>query len=313
MRRRGAATASLEDDEVPSTRIDVMIAGAQKAGTTSLVTALGSLQGVLSSHPHEFTWFIDPDRFGESYEEAFVGGFGRVGQPDEKVVAKSASLMFLPAAAERLHLHNACCKILMTLRHPVDRAWSAYWFLRRVGIETAATFERALALEEERLPKDFNRYHEAAYRARGDYAPQVSRMQAMFGEDNVRVLLLEDIREDLASTVADVASWISLSTLDEFELPVERVHVNAAARARSEQLAAVLRRPWSGPLRPLLPARLRRAVRTNVKEPMIRANERSAPTETMRTETRQELLEWFAPRNDALASLLGRDLQHWSS
>jgi hypothetical protein len=298
---------------VSSTRIDVMIAGAQKAGTTSLVTALGSLQSVMFSHPHEFTWFIKPDRFGESYEEAFVGCFGRLGQPDEKVLAKSASLMFLPAAAERLHLHNAHCKILMTLRHPVDRAWSAYWFLRRVGIETAATFEQALALEGERLANDFTRYHETAYLARGDYAPQVSRMQHMFGYDNVRVLLLEDIREDLASTVADVASWIGLATPDEVDLPVGSVHVNAAARARSERLAAVLRRPWSGPLRPLLPTRLRRAVRTRVKEPMIRANERSAPTETMRTETRQELLEWFAPRNHTLACLLGRDLEHWST
>lgn len=300
--------------EVEIPRIDVMIAGAQKAGTSSLARALGLLPGVLTHHTLEFSWFVEPQRFGGPFLADFDNAFIRRPQDGELVLAKSAGVMYVAGAAKRLHEHNAACKNIIVLRDPVERAWSAYWYLRRVGFETASTFEEALDREQERLASDYARFHRAAYLDRGNYLPQIQRMIELFGRDQTRILLLEDLQDDATTTIRQLAAWIGRETPEHFALDPSEVHENAAAGVRSARLARVLRRPdgRSGPLRALVPASARRWVNQRVRQRLIRVNERPAGLPAMSPATRQRLSEHFAPHNDALARFLGRDLGHWA-
>jgi hypothetical protein len=292
-------------------RIDVMIAGAQKAGTSSLSSALSAMRCVSSHHTLEFTWFVDPGH--KSLNAAYDDCFGTRPAADEVVVAKSVGIMFVRNAAERLRDHNERCKIVVILRHPVERAWSAYWYLRRVGREDASTFEQALELEGERLAADYDRYHMNAYRGRGDYTPQVRHMWEVFGEQQVKVVLLDDLINDPGAMLDDVSSWIGLRRPEGTMSSPTATHENASAAVRSQRLATILRRSdLGGPLRPLLPRRTRRWLKQRLRMPLIRANERAAVTPPMPAETRRDLLDWYAPRNKELARLLGRDLSKWS-
>jgi hypothetical protein len=62
---------------------------------------------------------------------------------------KSTNYLEAPEVAERISRVLPGVKLIFLLRNPVDRAYSNYRWSRQNGLETE-TFERALALEEQR-------------------------------------------------------------------------------------------------------------------------------------------------------------------
>ncbi len=83
-------------------------------------------------------------------------------------------------ACERIAHHIPRCKIICSLRDPVDRAYSAYKFALYNGL-TRDSFERAL----ERTP---------AITAGNLYAHHLADWYAKFGEDRVLVVFFEELR-----------------------------------------------------------------------------------------------------------------------
>jgi hypothetical protein len=294
-------------------RIDVMIAGAQKAGTTSLARYLGSLPSIFTHDDIEFPWFVEPGRY-RSYDDAFAQHFrGRPGA-HQMVLAKSAGVMFVEDGTERLLEHNPHCRVIAILRHPVDRAWSAYWFMRRVGREISATFEEALELEPRRLANDFGRYHQLAYRHRGDYLPQLRRMSSIVPRDQLYICLLDDLRADPEALCRHLVAWLGMSVEPALAVAVAASH-NESAGVRSTRAARALRQP-APLLRTLartIPPGLRAGIRRSTWDRLVQANERPLSVPPMPESTRTELVAWFQPRNDALAAHLGRDLSAWSA
>jgi hypothetical protein len=292
-------------------RIDVMIAGAQKAGTTSLTRYLDDHPSLFAHGDLEFPWFVNPTKYTD-YDDAFARHFEGRPTDNELVLAKSVGVMFLPDAPERLAAHNPACRLIVVIRNPVDRAWSAYWYLRRLGLETAPTFEDALALEPSRLAEDFGRHHHMAYRARGDYLPQIERLREHFGTDQVRVVLLDDLDGDGGNEIIETVRWLGLDDLDVVDATARARH-NAAAGVRNATLARHLNAP-SGAARRLarmLPPGMRGRLRRATWERAIAANERAESRPTMAAATRTQLLDDFRPATEDLGRYLQRDLTPW--
>ena len=89
-------------------------------------------------------------------------------------------------------------KLLVLVRDPVERAYSAHAHELARGFETEP-FERALELEDQRLAGEAEKiiadpgYHSHshqhhAYRARGRYADQLERLAQLVGRDRVHVV-----------------------------------------------------------------------------------------------------------------------------
>ena len=134
-------------------QFDVFIAGAQKSGTSSLSYYLEQHPSIKCHKPREISYFVR-DRayekdFPSVFQEYYQDGVGQ----DQLVLAKSVDLAYIEKAAQRLKEHSPDCKIVMALRDPIDRAYSAYWHMRREGWETKKTFEKALSVEEKRKKK----------------------------------------------------------------------------------------------------------------------------------------------------------------
>lgn len=285
--------------------IDVMIAGAQKAGTSTLAAALEVHPQLASHEALEFTWFVEP-----TPTESFEAAYDRVvGAPprDRVVLAKSAGVMFVPEARQELARRFPSCRVVVILRHPVDRAWSAYWYLRRTGREPATTFEAAIDRGDD--PDLDGWAHQRAYLERSDYPPQLEALDDLFG-DRVHVVLFDDLVHDQAAVVADAVAAIGL---DPSAMPDEvgPIEANTAAQARSARVARMLRSPGTllrtaGRLAPP-------SVRERVKGSLIAANERAADIPPMDPATRQRLLAHFAPSVQAVEQRLGRPLPEWHS
>jgi hypothetical protein len=106
--------------------------------------------------------------------------------------------MFHPLAAERIARDLPGVKLLVLLRDPVERAYSAHAHEFARGHETEP-FERALELEAQRLqgeaerltadPSYYSRSHQhQAYRTRGQYIEQLERLERHFGRDRIHVV-----------------------------------------------------------------------------------------------------------------------------
>jgi len=175
-----------------------LIVGAQRCGTTSMYRALSEHPAVLKPVLHKGVHYFDVnyERGPAWYRAHFplTRGGGRAAAAFES----SPYYMFHPLAAERIAADLPGVKLIVLVRDPAERAYSAYAHELARGFETES-FPRAIDLEAERLdgvaerivaePGYLSHSHQHhAYRARGQYAEQLSRMERLFGRDRVHVV-----------------------------------------------------------------------------------------------------------------------------
>ncbi|MCA1703736.1 MAG: sulfotransferase, partial [Actinobacteria bacterium] len=72
--------------------VDLMIVGAAKCGTTSLLRYLGSHPAIDAQRPREMTWFVDPQLHARPFPSALY--FGHARRDSGLRVGKLAGLMY---------------------------------------------------------------------------------------------------------------------------------------------------------------------------------------------------------------------------
>lgn len=287
-------------------QIDIMIIGAQKAGTSSLARYLDAHPGVIGHEQLEFTYFVRDEEFTKGYEAIYPVYFPET-DPAKKVLAKNVGVMYFEHALHRLKNHNPACQIIVILRNPIDRAYSNFWYSRKQGWELKKTFEEGLEAEKSRLAKEEAHAHHNTYVTRGLYADQLERVYAVFPPEQVHVILLEDLKKAPQETVAKLLSDVGLE-----EVVLEGVGKkhNSSAVPKSQLIARFMagRNPLKSVARALMPRRLRDKMRKKVGK----LNQQEFTPPEMDPATRTRLVEAFRQPNERLAQLLGRDLSHWN-
>jgi hypothetical protein len=290
-------------------KIDFFIVGAQKSGTTSLHHYLAQHPRLFLPYRKEIEYFVDEVKYRELERHLTYDYPADI--REDLVGLSYAELLFFEFVPERLRAHNVDARILAVLRNPIDRAYSAYWHWRRVGREPCETFEHAL---ERDSTTDYttllDRGH-FCYLEHGHYAEQLKRFRRCFPQEQLHVLLFEDFQRD-ANYLDGVLSWLGIG--DANFRPDQERH-NVASMPRLPQLEHVLRDPASPVHRfykTVMPARLRYFLGRRVVDRLSRANLRPFRYPPMQEKTRDRLRTYFEPHNERLASLLGRDLSHWT-
>jgi hypothetical protein len=191
--------------------LDLFIAGAQKAGTTSFLYYLRQHSAIVGHDQKEFTFFSRDDQYARGYDDIYKDYYPE-GLPGKKIVlAKSVAVMFIAESARRLHAHNPSCRVLTILRDPIERAYSAYWYMRQQGWETASTFEEALSLEEERIQERGELARHCSYVERGLYSPQLKHLYSLFGRENVFSVSFDRFKSSPQDVCSEVFEWVGLS------------------------------------------------------------------------------------------------------
>jgi hypothetical protein len=266
---------------------DFLVVGAMRSGTTSLARWLGAHPEVFVSPRKEVHYFDLNYERGPGW---YASHFADAG--DAKAAGEATPVyMYRPEVPGRIAGLLPSARLVVVLRHPVDRAWSHYW-LNREKRRERLSFEDALAAEPERLATAPTPWT-WAYVDRGRYVEQLERLASLFPASQLHVLLFDDLANDPAGTFAAVTRFVAVD--DGVVPPAVGRRANAYRRVRSGRVADLTRR-W--------PSRLRDAVG--------RLNTRPAAYPTMAPETRERLLVEFAGPNAELARWLGRDLSGWS-
>jgi hypothetical protein len=201
------------------------VVGAQKAGTTSLYHYLDQHPEVFMS-PAKEPFFFDHEidstgrlvrqRFGrrslarkprfadiQEYQALFEGA------KDEKAVGEASPLyIYAPGTARRIKHYVPEAKIVVILRNPADRAYSAFLYALRMGVEPLIDFRRVLQEEERRIQNNWHYVYR--YRDRGFYYRQVKSFYEVFGPEKVGVWLYEDLREDPQEVASGVFRFLGV-------------------------------------------------------------------------------------------------------
>ena len=219
--RAGQATSGLRATP------DFVLAGVQRSGTTSLFRALMAHPQVVRPTFHKGVNYFDVN-----YDEGpawYAGHFPlratarlrtvRAGGP--AVFEASGYYLFHPLAIERLARDLPDAKVVVMLRDPVERAFSAWKHETARGFETE-TFERAIELEDDRTAGEEERMRaDAAYESfahrhqsylhRGHYADQIERALTHLPREQLHLLESTDFWNRPEETFLELTRFLDVS------------------------------------------------------------------------------------------------------
>ncbi|MFM8304355.1 MAG: sulfotransferase domain-containing protein [Actinomycetota bacterium] len=228
--RLGAARVDPRRRALP----ELVVIGAQKAGTSSLYGQLAAHPSVLPALRKEVHFFDRPPRSPERYRAWFPrrAALDAVAARTGQALTGEATPFYLfhPAVPERLRAVVPEARLIAVLRDPVARAISGYHHAVRVGDETRPIAE-ALdpAAAEPLAPPEDRAWYDApacparrrGYLARGRYAEQLERWLAVFPRAQLLVLTSDALRA--GRVPAEVLAFLGLPDADLTPVPDRNV------------------------------------------------------------------------------------------
>jgi hypothetical protein len=207
---------------------DFLITGGQRCGTTSMYRALSAHPAVLKPVLHKGVHYFDTGYHrGPAWYRAHFPLRGTARRVERRTgirpLAFESAPYYLchPLAPERIAKDLPGVRLIILLRDPVERAYSAHAHELARGFETEASFERALELEEERLAGEAEKiiadpaYHSHshqhhAYLDRGHYIDYLERLEKLFGRDRLHVVDSHEFFADPEPVYDGVLSFLGL-------------------------------------------------------------------------------------------------------
>jgi hypothetical protein len=285
-----------------------IVIGAAKAGTTALYWYFAEHPEVCMSPIKETNYLAygldaqgrllygDPDvhRFPvkslSEYEQLFIGGA-------DSVAIGEASPIYLecPQTAKRIRELVPGARLICSLRHPVDRAYSDYqMYLRRRGRRLDPERDFVATAEWARPDSHWMRI--------GNYHEQLLRFYNAFTRDQIRIVLFDDLKQNPLRVIQELYRFLRIDPefVPDFAtphnvggLPASRL-LEGVFTSRTIRLAV---EPWI----PKQAANWVRRLRTrNLRQPP-----------PLPEEFRRELTVHFRDDIAKTSELIGRSLEHW--
>ncbi len=294
-----------------------LIAGSAKCGTSSLHVHLAQHPEIFMSKRKEPRFFSSQfmsfplggpkdyrvekwcvknfDQYKALFENA--SGFKAVGE------SSADTLYFYKHTIPLIKQYLGDPKIILILRDPVKRAFSAYQHLVRDGRESLP-FEDALLAEPERIKANYELiYH---YRSVSHYYDPVKAFKDSFTD--VKVILNEELAKNTHATLQEIFEFLDVSS--DYVVQDTATRYNVSGKPRSAWLHEFL---WEGhPLRnfirPLvravIPAKKRQEIGRKILEKnLVKMTLDPATAKALKDEFREETLK--------LQSLIDKDLSKW--
>ena len=208
----------------PFSRIDFIIAGTQKGGTTALDEYFRTHQSICMAHKKEIHFF-DEDRYFEKKSPNY-SKYHKYFSPNDysQVIGEATPIyMYWNKAIERIHVYNPKIKLIIILRNPIDRAFS-HWNMERDKGRESRTFLKAILDEDSKLNSpNYSQNKILSYLDRGHYSQQIKNIYNYFNKNQLLILRSEDLRKNPDNTLMNIAEFLSIPPFD----PVYHKEVNS--------------------------------------------------------------------------------------
>ncbi len=194
-------------------KLDFIVAGAQKCGTTALHYQLERHPQIALPNKEELHFFDDEERFaaGVNYQDLHDSF-----RPSSRATVAGESTpvyLYWHPAMERIWNYRKGIKLVILLRNPVDRAFS-HWNMQREREYETLDFLDAINAEEKRQQKDAPlQSRRFSYIGRGLYSEQLTRVFQFFPRYLVKLVRFEDLRKNFADTINSIFSFVGVESL----------------------------------------------------------------------------------------------------
>lgn len=292
-----------------------LVIGAAKSGTTALYYALRQHPEIYMSRSKEPNFFAlegeVPAFRGPGDQQTInsqsitsLAAYQRLfqGVSQEAAVGEaSTSYLYHARASERIRHYIPSAKLIVILRHPVERAYSSYLHLIRDRREPLADFSQALQAEQARIGDHWE--HIWHYTQMGFYSAQLERYFRAFDAGRIKIHLYDEWVSNPLQVIRETFRFLGV---DEQFVPDLSLRPNVSGIPRHRVLQAILMKlnPAEAAVNPFRFTRLcaRRAVRIAnnnlIKPPIPEA-------------VRAELGGVFKGDIVKLQDLIQRDLSEW--
>ena len=293
-----------------------LIVGAAKSGTSSL-------HNYLNQHPQVFMPSYNKEgmkvkelRFlikdlvhhrlhngiwtFEEYQSLFTD------VKDEKAIGESTVLYlyyYKHAINNIKHYLGEDVKIIIMLRDPADRAYSAFHHVSR-GFKENNSFEKSLEIEKGRMEREENLTPMVMYKEMGMYYEMVKAYTESF--KNIHIIFYEDFRDNIESEMNKTYNFLGIS--NNIEIDFITKHNVGGKKWKNEKMKHVFMKdnPMKSILKSVLPEKLSKGMSNKL------VNASTNKIGSMKEETREYLNDYFKQDVKKLSELLNKDLNHWT-
>jgi hypothetical protein len=267
-----------------------LIIGAARCGTTWMHENLRMHPDIFMPSKKELHFFDrDYDKGLDFYEQYFKGWSGQkaIG---EATPAYLHGFYTDQDVAANIHRHLPNAKLIVSLRNPVERAFSHFMnVLAKHNHNVGITFEEKL----QRLAGDAELVRE------GFYAEQMTRYYKLFPSDRVLVMLYDDLVSDPVAFLRQVYEFLDVEPA--FQRKAIRAKINMSAGKRNLAKSSTVQ--FASQV----------ASRLGLHELSSRLRKwNSLEQQPMNPRTRAMLVDIYRGKNRELERLINRDLSQWN-
>jgi hypothetical protein len=194
-------------------RLDFLIAGAQKSGTTTLRHLLAKNWEVVTMSRGGELHFFDNERIDwdnpdyDAYHTHFFTA-NTPTNPGRKRGESTPIYLYWRPSISRIHAYNPDIQLIILLRNPMLRAFSQ-WSMERNRNRETLTFAEAIRSEEERCalrhPLQDPRH---SYLDRGRYFEQLKRVYSFFPPEQVLAIKAEEFFQTPDASLDRIGSFL---------------------------------------------------------------------------------------------------------
>lgn len=212
-------------------KLDFIIIGAQKAGTTSLAEHLEASQDIYIPAEKEVPYFLEPVMLQRGWQW-YLDNFFKDADPARLWGTSTPQYMMHPECFGSIKRALPGVKIIVTLRDPVRRLVSHFDMATRLGVERRSLDEvirQQLIQVDECRAKPYPD-HTGKYVASGEYGRIFDALYQQFAPSQVLVMFFDDITRNLQQELDKVCDFFAIGRFA--AAAPERVRMQGGAKRK---------------------------------------------------------------------------------
>jgi len=276
--------------------VDFFVVGAARSGTTSIYNYLSVHPQVFLPKVKECNFFSDVESMDyEAYEpldpdkqyhmkiiksqEVYDSLFKNVSE-DLLKGDVSPSYLWDKKTAKKIYEYNPKAKIIISLRNPIERAFSHYLMHFNTGYEKQKPFESAISAKKIEIWGGGNLYLEM-----GLYYEQVKTYIEYFGKENVKIIIYEDWILDIKNSINEVYNFLDIESFNDVELNTK--HNETVVLKNGTVMNFLRKKKIKKVLNKILPEEFREKFKKSF------FNDNNAEKECLQPETYERLVNYY--------------------